>query len=84
MCIRDSLMCGHLWIEFQLPHVLVIGEKRLLEVGINVQHPVEKIGVAILVFGLSHPSNGFRCILSNPFPIIDDDFVEGLNVIPQG
>ena len=77
-------MCGHLRIEFQLPHVLVIGEKRLLEVGINVEHPVEMIGVAALVSGLSHPANGFRCILSNQFRIIDDDFVEGLNVIPQG
>ena len=77
-------MCGHLRIEFQLPHVLVIREKRLLEVGINVEHPVEMIGVAALVSGLSHPANGFRCILSNPFRIIDDDILEGLNVIPQG
>ena len=74
-------MSWHLRIEFQLPHVLVIGEKRLLEVGINVEHPVEMIGVAALVSGLSHPANGFRCILSNLYWIIDDDFAEGLNVI---
>ncbi len=73
--VRGELVLFLLFMQSQIPHVVMGGDKRLLKHVVDLKQPIEIVGIACFLTKLPHPLNTRLHFLRDQHRIINNDFV---------